>query len=229
MHTHVSGELQFAQHHWRCRYLCQRMSCFFYLTVLSLSRLKNHLWFNYTGWLYKAACSDVIDLSAWSCSCVRIWIRTWHSSRPARCLNSRWICESRGLETDSLLKRVNEAGISWFEAAFEIHTDVLLQFELKNETIFPLASRWCLDTQCLKYLLGLCPGPGHRRQPRHPGRVHRGGEDDGSVVEAAVSGGHGGRSVPHRNRPAGQDEGVHAGTSKLKRLSPPLLSDLFHK
>lgn len=46
-----------------------------------------------------------------------------------------------GLETDSLLKRVNEAGISWFEAAFEIHTDVLLQFELKNETIFPLASR----------------------------------------------------------------------------------------
>lgn len=64
---------------------------FFYLTVLSLSRLKNHLWFNYTGWLYKAACSDVIDLSAWSCSCVRIWIRTWHSSRPARCLNSRWM------------------------------------------------------------------------------------------------------------------------------------------
>lgn len=49
-----------------------------------------------------------------------------------------------GLETDSLLKRVNEAGISWFEAAFEIHTDVLLQFELKNETCFRLAR---LDTE----------------------------------------------------------------------------------
>lgn len=39
------------------------------------------------------------------------------------------------------------------------------------------------------------------------------------MVEAAVSGGHGGRSVPYRNRPAGQDEGVHAGMSKLKLLA----------
>lgn len=61
-------------------------------------------------------------------------------------------------------------------------------------------------------------GAGHWRQSRHPGRVHGGGEDDGCVVEAAVGGSHGRRRVPHRDRPPGQDEGVHAGASTCVAL-----------
>lgn len=64
----------------------------------------------------------------------------------------------------------------------------------------------------------LPPGSGHRRQPDHPGRVHGGGEDDGRVVEAADGRGHGGSRVPYRNRPAGQNEGLHAGALKKKAI-----------
>lgn len=54
-------------------------------------------------------------------------------------------------------------------------------------------------------------GAGHWRESRNPRWVYRGGEDERSVVEAAVRGGRGRGRVPHRNGSTGQDEGVHAG------------------
>lgn len=54
-------------------------------------------------------------------------------------------------------------------------------------------------------------GAGHWRESRDPRRVYRRGEDERSVVEAAVRRGHGRRRVPYRDGSTGQDEGVHAG------------------
>lgn len=136
-------------------------------------------------------CNDVIDLTTWSCGYVRFWIRTWPLSDPA-----------------SIELKVKQ-WIVWFRYS----VNKLPQIQSSSESD-PFKSCFLL---WFNHIV-LCVGAGHWGQPRHPRWVHRGREDDRSVVEAAVSGGHGRSRVPYRNCPARQDEGVHAGAWKLLDL-----------